>query len=47
MTKQNWGEEEQIDGGPGSDGVLEQKRMCMPGILLHPVKRMTKEDPKP
>ncbi|RYN36849.1 hypothetical protein AA0112_g4524 [Alternaria arborescens] len=47
IVQQNWGESEKIDGGPGSDGELEQKRMCIPGMLLHPVKRMAKYKEKP
>lgn len=47
MIKQNWGEEERIDGGPGQDGKLEERRMCMPGMLLHPVKRMSRDKVKP
>ncbi|EFQ94557.1 hypothetical protein P3342_008369 [Pyrenophora teres f. teres] len=47
IVKQAWGESEKIDGGPGFDGALEQKRMCMPGILLHPVKHMSKDAEKP
>jgi hypothetical protein len=47
VSMQEWGTEEHIEGGPGSDGHLEEKRMCMPGMLLHPVKRMGKEKIKP
>lgn len=43
IYQQKWGQAEHIDGGPGFDGRLEEKRMCMPGILLHPVKRMKKD----
>ncbi|KAH7396328.1 hypothetical protein BKA66DRAFT_596993 [Pyrenochaeta sp. MPI-SDFR-AT-0127] len=47
IVKQNWGEKERIDGGMGFDGQLEEKRMCIPGMLLHPVKRMHKDKAKP
>jgi hypothetical protein len=47
IVKQNWGEEERIDGGAGFDGNLQESRMCMPGMLLHPVKRMAKDQEKP
>lgn len=47
IAKQKWGEEEKTDGGPGFDGKLQEERMCMPGILLHPVKRMKKDLEKP
>jgi len=40
---QDWGEEERIEGGPGADGPGQEKRMCMPGMLLHPVKAMNKD----
>lgn len=46
ITMQEWGEKERIEGGPGFDGNLEQKRMCMPAMLLHPVKRMDKKKVK-
>ncbi|CAI6295562.1 unnamed protein product [Periconia digitata] len=44
IRKQPWGEQEYISGGPGEDGALQEKRMCMPGILLHPVKKMNKDE---
>ncbi|KAH8731961.1 hypothetical protein GQ44DRAFT_735653 [Phaeosphaeriaceae sp. PMI808] len=47
IVRQDWGEKETIDGGVGGDGEGQGKRMCMPGILLHPVKRMAKEMEKP
>jgi hypothetical protein len=47
IVKQQWGEEEKIDGGDGFDGKLQEERMCMPGMLLHPVKRMKKDHAKP
>ena len=37
------GEEEETDGGPGADGRMQEGRMCLPGILLHPVKKMKRE----
>ncbi|KAJ4293318.1 hypothetical protein N0V90_008600 [Kalmusia sp. IMI 367209] len=40
IVRQDWGEEERVVGGKGSDGNLEERRMCMPGMLLHPIKRM-------
>ena len=46
IVKQNWGEEEKVDGGEGFDGEGMGERMCMPGMLLHPVKRMRKEEAK-
>lgn len=47
IVMQDWGQAERIDGGAGSDGKLEEKRMCLPGMLLHPVKRMKKDKAKP
>ncbi|KAF2021244.1 hypothetical protein BU24DRAFT_438432 [Aaosphaeria arxii CBS 175.79] len=47
ISVQDWGEAERTEGGPGADGPMEEKRMCMPGILLHPVKRMNKDKTKP
>ncbi|KAF2871223.1 hypothetical protein BDV95DRAFT_595095 [Massariosphaeria phaeospora] len=47
IVKQDWGLEEEVDGGEGKDGELQQKRMCMPGMLLHPVKRMDKSLVRP
>lgn len=37
------GEEKVEEGGRGSDGVREERRMCMPAMLLHPVKGMAEE----
>lgn len=47
IVKQNWGENERIDGGEGWDGRVQEKRMCLPGMLLHPVKRMGRDQLKP
>ncbi|KAF2191984.1 hypothetical protein K469DRAFT_719047 [Zopfia rhizophila CBS 207.26] len=47
MITQDWGLAERVEGGPGADGPLEEKRMCMPAMLLHPVKRMKKDKLKP
>lgn len=47
ISMQKWGEEEHVDGGEGSDGRFEEKRMCLPGILLHPVKKMKRNLVKP
>ncbi|KAJ4377603.1 hypothetical protein N0V83_000430 [Neocucurbitaria cava] len=47
IMKQSWGEGEKVDGGPGFDGKLQEKRMCIPGMLLHPVKRMEKDKAMP
>jgi hypothetical protein len=49
IITQDWGEEEKIEGGLMglSDGNVEERRMCLPGMLLHPVKRMSKEQTKP
>ncbi|KAF2113683.1 hypothetical protein BDV96DRAFT_496189 [Lophiotrema nucula] len=44
---QDWGEDEKVVGGLGTDGKLEEERMCMPAMLLHPVKKMSKEKLKP
>ncbi|KAF2646929.1 hypothetical protein P280DRAFT_21741 [Massarina eburnea CBS 473.64] len=44
---QPWGEKETVTGGKGHDGVMEENRMCMPGILLHPVKRMQRTKVQP
>lgn len=45
IIKQKWGESEKLDSG--NDGDREERRMCLPGMLLHPVKRMGKETVKP
>jgi hypothetical protein len=37
---QDWGEKERTEGGIGADGRFEERRMCMPAMLLHPVKKM-------
>ncbi|KAH7134982.1 hypothetical protein B0J11DRAFT_148814 [Dendryphion nanum] len=47
ISVQDWGREERISGGVGQDGEREEKRMCMPGVLLHPVKRMGRGRVKP
>ncbi|ORX90489.1 hypothetical protein BCR34DRAFT_609123 [Clohesyomyces aquaticus] len=47
VAMQDWGEEERIEGGPMADGKVQEKRMCMPAMLLHPVKRMKKDKIKP
>ncbi|KAF1962464.1 hypothetical protein CC80DRAFT_161405 [Byssothecium circinans] len=44
---QPWGEKEKVDGGPGADGGLEERRMCLPAMLLHPVKRMERTKVQP
>ncbi len=43
IVSQNWGEAERVEGGPGADGPHGEKRMCLPGMLLHPVKNMGKD----
>lgn len=47
VAMQDWGEDERIDGGEGADGERDEKRMCLPGMLLHPIKRMQKDLVKP
>ncbi|KAF2467795.1 uncharacterized protein BDR25DRAFT_316432 [Lindgomyces ingoldianus] len=47
VAMQDWGQEERIEGGEGMDGVWQERRMCMPAMLLHPVKRMEREKVKP
>ena len=43
IANQEWAANEKIEGGPGADGWREEKRMCLPGILLHPVKNMNRD----
>ncbi|KAF2200918.1 hypothetical protein GQ43DRAFT_472274 [Delitschia confertaspora ATCC 74209] len=43
VPMQDWGKEERIEGGAGADGERQEKRMCMPAMLLHPVKKMAKD----
>ncbi|KAF2727840.1 hypothetical protein EJ04DRAFT_593844 [Polyplosphaeria fusca] len=47
VVMQDWGEKERVEGGEGADGGKEERRMCMPAMLLHPVKRMTRGKLKP
>ncbi|KAH9882342.1 hypothetical protein J1614_000578 [Plenodomus biglobosus] len=47
IAKQKWGEDERLDGGEGGDGEKEERRMCLPGMLLHPVKKMVRDRIKP
>lgn len=48
IVRQDWGGPEEVNGGEkGSDGQAEERRMCLPGMLLHPVKRMKRELLKP
>lgn len=43
VAVRDWGEGEREVGGDGSDGRVEERRMCMPAMLLHPVKGMGRE----
>lgn len=43
IARHPWGESEQRDGGVGADGDREERRLCMPGVLLHPVKQMARD----
>jgi len=46
IVRHPWGKPETTDGGPAADGDKEERRLCLPGILLHPVKQMAKEKNK-
>jgi hypothetical protein len=43
IVRQDWGKDEKIVGGEGEDGETQERRMCIPGMLLHPVKRMARD----
>ncbi|KAL5401368.1 hypothetical protein PMIN06_011844 [Paraphaeosphaeria minitans] len=42
-VREEWGEGEKVEGGKGADGERGERRMCMPAMLLHPVKGMAEE----
>ena len=43
VVQGGWEEEERVEGGRGAEGEKGERRMCLPGMLLHPVKGMGKE----